>query len=144
MLFRHICGLTVLALALGVTASQASAQQIYKGTVNLPFETHWGGATLQPGLHTISIEAGYNGIPMIHVHGQGEDARILTGAVSLEPVSGRGRLTLVNVSGKYLVKRFDAGLVGKAFDFAVPRMKRSEAERAAAESTTTVPVAGNF
>lgn len=144
MLFRQICGLTVLALALGVTASEASAQQLYSGTVNLPFETYWGGATLQPGLHTILIEAGYNGIPVIRVSGQGQEARILSGAVALKPISERGSLTLLNAGGRYLVKRFDAGSVGRTFEYAIPKMKRSEVERAATESTTTLPVAGNL
>ena len=36
----------VAALALGAFATRGSAHNAYQGKFTLPFETHWGGATL--------------------------------------------------------------------------------------------------
>jgi hypothetical protein len=137
---KHICSLTFSVLALGAAVSQANARQLYRGTVSLPHETSWGGAVLQPGPHIIQIEDGFDGIPVIHVFGQGEQLRIRGSAFDLEPLSSHGSLTLVNVGGTSAVKRFDAGVIGKSFDFNVSKVKRSKMERAGAEPGTTVSV----
>ncbi len=140
MFLKHTCGLSLLALALGAAASPANAQQIYRGTVNLPFETRWGGAVLQPGLHTILIEDGLNGIPLIHLRQQGHQMTVLAGQAELKPLSGSSALRLVNAGGTWRVKHLDAGAIGKSFDFLLPKVKSSKAERAAAESEKTVTI----
>lgn len=144
MLLKHTCGLSLLFMALGAAVVPANAQQMYRGTVNLPSETRWGGAVLHPGLHTIFVEAGFSGIPLIHIFEQGKEQTILGGQPEAEPVSGHGSLKLVDVGGTLAVKRLDAGVIGKSFNFIVPKVKSSKAERAAAQSETTLAVTSTF
>src|SRR5207253_2321035 len=108
--------------------------QVYRGTVDLPFETHWASAVLQPGLHTITIEVTGNGNHWIQVSGREGRKNILAGAFEPEPQSKHGSLTLVNVNGTYAVRRFDAGLIGTQFAFVVPKIK--PAERGSVEPDT--------
>ncbi len=140
MFLKYTCGLSLLALALGAAASPANAQQIYKGTLNLPFAASWGGAVLQPGLHTIVLENGFNGVPLIHISGQGRNMTILAGQAEFKPVSRHSALRLVDAGGTLAVKHLDAGAIGKSFDFLLPKVKSSKAERAAAESEKTVTI----
>lgn len=140
MFLKHTCGLSLLALALGAAASPANAEQIYRGTVNLPFETRWGVAVLQPGLHTIVIENGFSGIPLIQLLQQGHEATVIAGQTELKPLSGSSALRLVNAGGTWRVKHLDAGAIGKSFDFLLPKVKSSTVERAAVESETTVSI----
>lgn len=144
MLLKHTYGLSLLFMALGAAVVPANAQQMYRGTVNLPSETRWGGAVLQPGLHMILVEAGFNGIPLIHVFQQGMEMTILAWLSEAEPISGTGSLKLVNVGGTMAVKHFDAGVIGKSFDFIVPKVRPSKAERAVVQSETSVPVTSTF
>ena len=138
---RHAFGLVLLAAAFGATAGQASADEVYRGAVNLPFETHWGPAVLQPGSYTISIQTALSGA-LIRIRGQAGEQDVLTGAFNRENPSARGSLTLVDVGGTYVVKRFNAGVIGKSFDFRVPKLKRTEIGRAEAETETNVTVSG--
>ncbi len=144
MLLKHTCGLSLLFMALGASVVPANAQQMYRGTVNLPSETRWGGAVLQPGLHTILVESGFSGIPLIHIFQQGREMTILAGLSEAEPISGAGSLKLVNVGGTMVVKHFDAGVIGKSFDFIVPKVRPSKAERAGAQSETTIAVTSSL
>src|SRR5947209_4194419 len=102
----------LLAIALFATESQANAQQIYRGTVNLPFETHWAGAVLQPGPHTISIDLANTGINWIRVTGADGMQTILAGGYDRELQPWHSSLTVVNVNGTYAVRHFHAGSIG--------------------------------
>ncbi|MDQ6760612.1 MAG: hypothetical protein M3Z32_12225 [Acidobacteriota bacterium] len=136
MSVKHAYGLAVLAIAFAAAVSPANAQQLYKGTINLPSETRWGNAVLEPGLHTIVIGGDSNGAPMIHVFEHGKDMRILTGWV--EPKSGPAgsRLRLVRTRGSFQVSRLDVEALGKSFNFVVPKEKRSKGEREARSGTS--------
>jgi hypothetical protein len=138
---KHAFGFVVVAAALCATAGQASADEIYKGAVNLPFETHWGAAVLQPGSYTISIQPALSGA-FIRIRGASGEQEVLAGAFDTEPISRHGSLTIVNVGGTNVVKRFDAGVIGKSFDFHVPKGKRTEIGRVGADQETTVSVFG--
>ena len=138
---RHAFGLVLLAAAFGATAGQANADEVYRGAVNLPFETHWGPAVLQPGSYTISIQPALSG-SLIRIRGKAGDKDVLAGAFNNEPRSGRGSLTLVNIGGTYVVRRFDAGVIGKSFSFPVPKLKRTEIGRTEAEPESSVSVVG--
>ena len=48
-------GLT--ALVLGALATNGNAQNIYQGKFTLPFETHWGSATLPAGDYTFVMSS---------------------------------------------------------------------------------------
>jgi len=47
----------VAALALGALATSGKAQNAYQGKFTLPFETHWGGATLPAGDYTFVLSS---------------------------------------------------------------------------------------
>ncbi len=113
-------GLVLLAGTLTLGASQIKAE-MYKGTFNLPVEANWGGAVLSPGEYTVDIERGA-ATPIVNVRdGNRKIASIFTGPYVAEGQSTRGKLTLVQINGTYVVKTFDAGLIGKTFMFATPK-----------------------
>ena len=121
---HYTLGAALVALALGVTAPSANAQENYKGTFNLPFETHWGGAVLQPGEYTVSIEGGVYGPKIIRVRGNGQVATALAPAYEVKPVTDSGHLKLVKVGGVYTLYRLDAGLIGQSYTFSLPKNAR--------------------
>ncbi len=139
---QHMWTLALLVGAIGVTMAPASAQQMYKATVDLPAQTRWGGVVLHPGRHEIVLEDGFDGVSVIQVSGQGDLARILTGPIDYKPISDRSTLQIVSVGGENVVSRFNAGLRGKSFSFTVPKGKRNNVE-AAAQSETIVSVSDN-
>jgi hypothetical protein len=115
---QYALGTMLLAAAFGVTAN---AQQAYRGTFNLPFQTYWGGSVLEPGEYTVSIDGGTEGPSVLHVKGSSGTVTILTGPTELLNHLGRGRLVLANVNGVYAIQQFDAGAIGKSFSFHVPK-----------------------
>jgi hypothetical protein len=134
-------GLAIVAGALTVGAAQVKAE-VYKGTFNLPVETYWGGAVLAPGQYTLSIEHG-NSSPMIRVSENNRQvASVLTGPYVPDEKSTRGSLTLVQINGSYVVKTFDAGLIGKSFTFATPKVIRNRQVEAKETSRIVVDAAG--
>ena len=132
MYYRSSRFLTLAAVVagLGVTASEASAQQ---ASFRLPFEAHWGQAVLEPGDYKLSAPLGVSGTYMIHVNGAGESSVIVPAVTQVQPSEDRGYLELVKVNGTYFVKRYKAAFSGQVFQFGLPK-----AERAA---MTTSPVA---
>ena len=134
--------LALLAGALGIGASVAHAGN-YKGSFNLPVEARWGLATLAPGQYTVTVDAIY--MPsVLQIRGEGKTVSVLAGPVNrLSSFEDRGRLKLVNINGTYVVKQFDAGLVGKSFVFPTPKALRNQEDRSAASRQTTVDVFGS-
>lgn len=132
--------LALLAGALGIGASVAHAQGNYKGTFNLPVEAHWGLAVLSPGQYTVVVDPVY--MPsVIRIQGEGQTAQVLTGPVTQLSLSDeRGRLKLVNINGTYVVKQFDAGLVGKSFAFATPKAVRNREGHSVASAPSTIDI----
>ncbi len=111
----------LLAGSFGVIMPQANAQQSYHATFTLPVQARFGGVVLQPGEYTISTHEVPSGTNTVRITGDRGTATMIAAAVELEPESGHARLTLANVNGTYAVKRLDAGSVGKAFDFRIPK-----------------------
>jgi hypothetical protein len=130
---QYALGAALLAAALGLAAPQAKAQQSYKGTFHLPFETYWAGTVLEPGEYTVTLEGGP--VSLLKVHGSGVSTTILAGPVDLTEVSAHGRMTLVNVDGTYALRQFDAGMAGKSFSFAVPKTIRVRAAQGGEPTT---------
>jgi hypothetical protein len=132
--------LVLLAGALTLGASQVKAE-MYKATFNLPVEAYWGEAVLSPGQYTIVIERGAAS-PIVHLReGTRQIASIFTGPFVNENQSQRGQLTLKQINGAYVVKTFDAGLIGKSFTFATPKVVRNRQFEAKETSRVTVDVA---
>jgi hypothetical protein len=140
-LHKHfILTLALAATVLGVTASHATAAEMYKGTFNMPVEAYWGGTLLHPGEYTISMEWDYAGSSLVYLRGENVHAVILTGSVNLENASDRSRLTLEDVNGTYVVRELRAGSLGKDFRFGVSKVARRQTDRASNGAPMNVPV----
>jgi hypothetical protein len=120
--------LLAVAITLVPAAIPANAQQLYKGTFTLSFETKWGNTTMEPGQYTITVEQAL-GQKLVRVHGTGELAIFGTPS-SIDAVGGRGRLTFVSIDGLYTLKAFSAGATGQSFIFPVPKAKGDHAQLA--------------
>jgi len=136
-------GLALLIVALGFATVPAHAESVLKGTFELPAATYWGNTLLQPGHYTIlmSTEAHDIGrVPTLRVSGEGVNASFLAVA---KPVaeSGRNYLEVVNIDGTYVVRAFDAGLLGESFAFGVTKNVTNKALRASSEPAIAIPVA---
>ncbi len=128
-------GLALLGLALGLTAVQANAQPVLKGSFELPTAAYWGSTLLQPGQYTIwmSTEArDVAHVPVVHLSGEGVNATFLAIARP-EKETGRNFLDVANIDGTYVIRAFDAGMLGESFAFGVTKNVKSKALRASAE-----------
>jgi len=135
-------GLAVLGVALGLTTAQASAQPVLKGSFELPTAAYWGNTLLQPGQYTIWMSTEVRDIavvPAIHVSGEGINLTVLAIAKP-DRESGRNYLDIAAIDGTYVIRAFDAGLLGESFTFGVTKSVRSKALRASAEPPIAVPV----
>ena len=135
-------GLALIGLALGITAVQANAEPVLKGTFELPAAAYWGDTLLQPGQYTIWMSTEVRDmarLPTIHLSGEGVNATFLAIARPARE-SGRNYLDIANVEGTYVVRAFDAGSIGESFAFGVTRSVKNKALRASAEPAMAVPV----
>jgi hypothetical protein len=135
-------GLALAGLALGLTTVQAKAQPVLKGTFELPAAAYWGNTLLQPGQYTIWMSTEVRDVarvPVIHVSGEGVNTTFLAIAKPAQE-TGRNFLDVANIDGTYVIRSFDAGLLGESFAFGVTKSVKKKALRASAEPAMTVPV----
>jgi len=142
---KHLTiGLALVGLALGLTTVQANAQPVLKGTFELPAAAYWGNTLLQPGQYTIWMSTEMQDlahVPAIHLSGEGINLTFLAIAKP-DKESGRNYLDVANIDGTYVIRAFDAGLIGESFAFGVTKNVKSKALRASAELPgIAVPVA---
>jgi len=135
-------GLALIGLALGLTTVQASADTVLKGTFELPAAAYWGDTLLQPGQYTIWMSTEVHDIahvPAIHLSGEGIHATFLAvGRPDKE--SSRNYLEVVNIDGTYVIRAFDAGLIGESFAFGVTKSVKNKTLRASVEPAMVIPV----
>ena len=132
-------GLLTILAGLVVSTLPLSAQQVYKGTFDLPFETRWGGATLEPGHYTVTVEQGFT-MKLIRVQGEGGNLISVARPSTVEPFTGPGRITLAHVGGTYAAERLDAGSLGESFTFALPKSLKGESAHGVEGTQDTVAV----
>jgi|SRR5580658_243505 hypothetical protein len=135
-------GLALTGLAVGLTTVQANAQPVLKGTFELPTAAYFGNTLLQPGQYTIWMSTEVRDIarvPTIHLSGEGVNATFLAIAKP-ERESGRNYLEVANIDGTYVIRAFDAGMIGESFAFGVTKNVKNKALRASAEPAIAVPV----
>jgi hypothetical protein len=135
-------GLALAGLALSLTTVQAKAEPVLKGTFELPAAAYWGDTLLQPGQYTIWMSTEVRDIarvPTIHLSGEGINATFLAIARP-EKESGRNVLDVINVGGTYVIRAFDAGMLGESFGFGVSKSVKNKALRASVEPGRTVVV----
>jgi len=112
----------VAALALGALATNGNAQNAYKGKFTLPFETHWGGATLPAGDYTFALPS--TGSPYtLYIRGEKVNAIIMATATDDRGVSGHAQLNLVDIANVQTVETFDAPELGVTFVYSTPAQK---------------------
>jgi hypothetical protein len=98
-----IAKLVLLAL-LGLFASAGvlSAQEV-TGTFTLPFEAHWGLATLPPGEYSFKINTEYSPYT-VRIDGKNGAAFVYAAGVSTENADGRSELIVVRSGSKVIVR----------------------------------------
>ena len=124
---RHLKLFTKLgaaALALGALATSGNAQNAYQGKFTLPFETHWGGATLPAGDYTFALPS--NSAPYrLYIQGQGVSAIILATTADQGVVSERPQLNLLDIADVQTVRTFEAPELGVTFTYWTPTQKHA-------------------
>ena len=135
--------LVLTALAVVLTAACANAEPVLKGSFELPAAAYWGDTLLQPGQYSIwmSTEMRDMGhVPTIRITGEGVSKTFLTIARP-EKESARNYLEVIDVGGTYVVRAFDAGMLGQSFVFGVSKNVKNKVQRAGARPEMHVPVA---
>ena len=108
----------VTALALGALATNGNAQNVYQGKFTLPFETHWGSATLPAGDYTFVMSSAISDYRLI-IRGQ-VNAIIMATSTDDRAVPDHAQLNLVNVADVQTVQTFDAPGLGRTFVYFTP------------------------
>jgi len=130
-----------LVLVLGFSALSAEAQMAYTGTFNLTTEAYWGPNLLQPGEYHIVMSLDQShGTRSIQLTGEGVRATLLTAWGIPQDVSKRNSLELQQINGVYIVRKLDAGLVGRSYRFLASKNALQHAERTTASTPVTVTV----
>jgi hypothetical protein len=112
----------IAALALGALATNGNAQNAYKGKFTLPFETHWGGATLPAGDYTFAMAS--TGAPYtLYIRGEKVNAIVMATATDDRGVSDHAQLNLVDIANVQTVQTLDAPELGVTFVYWTPAQK---------------------
>jgi hypothetical protein len=131
---RHVKLFTkvgVAALALGALATNGNARSGYQGKFTLPFETHWGGATLPAGDYTFTLttpSAPYT----LYIQGPAGNAIIMADSANENVISGHAQLNLVDIADAQNVATFEAPELGLTLSYPTPQQKhlgRNEARQ---------------
>ena len=124
---RHLKFFTkvgLAALALGALAAIGNAQNAFQGKFTLPFETHWGSATLPAGDYTFTMSSA-NSSYTLYVRGEKVNAIIRATATDEQVVSSHAQLNLVDISDVQTVETLDAPEIGKTFSYWTPSQKHA-------------------
>jgi hypothetical protein len=114
----------VAALALGALATSGKAQNAYQGKFTLPFETHWGGATLPAGDYTFTMSSAVSPY-RIYLRGEKVNAIIMASSTDDRGVSNHAQLNLVDIGDVQTVSTFDAPELGLTFVYYTPSQKHA-------------------
>jgi hypothetical protein len=129
-----------MALTMGFTATEASAQSALKGKFELPAATYWGDTLLQPGQYSIWMTVAVQNFAQIHLSGEGVTRTFMAVPIPNRK-SGLNYLEVIDLDGTYVVRAFNTGLLGESLGFGVTKKVRSKAQRASARPALAVPVA---
>ena len=124
----------VAALFLAGLATVGNAQNADQGKFTLPFETHWGSATLPAGDYTFVLPSASSPYKL-YIRGQATTAIILAVGVDEKVASGHAQLNLVDIADAQNVQTFEAPELGLTFTFATPTPKHL-GRREARQKTT--------
>ena len=130
--------LGVAALALVALATSGNAQNAYQGKFTLPFETHWGSATLPAGDYTFVMSSASSDY-RLYIRGERVNAIIMAASTDDKAVSDHAQLNLVDIADVETVQTFDAPELGLTFTYFTPAQKHvghKEAHQKTASQTT--------
>jgi hypothetical protein len=130
----------VAALALSGLAASGNAQTVYKGKFTLPFEAHWGAATLPAGDYTFTMPSTSSPYAL-YVQGEKFNAIIMASAADEKVPSGHAQLNLVDIANVQNVKTFDAPELGLTFSYLTPKQKNMGSKEARQKMTPQTPPA---
>jgi hypothetical protein len=138
---RHLKSFTkigVAALSLSALAAGGNAQDSFQGKFTLPFETHWGSATLPAGDYSFTLPS--NSAPYrFYIHGRAANAIIQASTAEQQVASERPQLNLVDVGDVHSVQTFEAPELGVTFTYWTPSEKHLGHK---VTGQKTVPLAG--
>jgi len=138
---RHLKLLTKVgaaALALAALATSGNAQNVYQGKFTLPFETHWGSATLPAGDYTFVMSSASSHY-RLYIRGAQVNAIIMAASIDDKAVSDHAQLNLVDIADVQTVQTFDAPELGRTFVYFTPAQNHTghkEAHQKTASQTT--------
>jgi hypothetical protein len=119
----------VAAIALSALAAGGKAQNAYQGKFTLPFETHWGGATLPAGDYTFTLPS--NSAPYrFYIQGQGTSVIIRANTAEERVDSKSPQLNIVDITDVHTVQTFEAPELGVTFTYWTPKQKHAEHKEA--------------
>jgi hypothetical protein len=121
--------LGVAGLALGALATSGNALNAYQGKFTLPFETHWGSATLPAGDYTFTM-ASVSSDYRLYIRGAQVNAIIRATSTDDRGVSEHAQLNLVDIADVQTVQTFDAPELGLTFIYYTPSQKQLERKEA--------------
>jgi hypothetical protein len=124
-----------VGMAMAMSTSLALAGQ---GTFTLPVVAHVGNVTLNPGDYRIITPEATAGVNVVYVYGNGKLQATLPLGVTTQAEPAHSYLELVDIGGTYFVRKYNAGVAGRAFTFDIPKKFRHQA--VASVRATSVPV----
>src|SRR5579863_6316920 len=113
----------VAALALSALATNGNAQTVYQGKFTLPFETHWGSATLPAGDYTFVMSSASSDY-RLYIRGAQVNAIVQAASTDDIGVSAHAQLNLVDIADTQTVQTFDAPELGLTFSYLTPKHKQ--------------------
>jgi hypothetical protein len=129
----------VAALALGALATSGKAQNAFQGKFTLPFETHWGGATLPAGDYTFTMESASSPYTLYIQGRAGAIIRAIT--ADSRVVSSHAQLNLVDIADVQNVETFEVPELGLTFIYATPTQKHMGRKQARQKMAPQTPPA---
>jgi hypothetical protein len=130
----------VAALVLGALATSGKAQSAYQGKFTLPFETHWGGATLPAGDYTFTLVSASSPYTL-YIQGQAGSAIIRATTAGSKVVSAHAQLNLVDIADVQNVETFEAPELGLTFIYETPTQKHTGHKEARKKMAPQTPPA---
>jgi hypothetical protein len=118
-LLKLFTKLGVAGLVLGALATSENAQNAYQGKFTLPFETHWGSATLPAGDYTFVMSSASSDY-RLYIRGAQINAIISATSTDDRGVSDHAQLNLVDIADVQTVQTFDAPELGRTFIYFTP------------------------
>jgi len=115
------------------------SQTAVRGTFELPAAAHFGSSVLPPGHYTISFLHITDGVPFIHLKGEGCEIGLPAAARPGEK-SGRNSLDIADIGGAHFIQAFNFGSTGASFIFGVDKPAARGALRTSVRRPITVPV----